>query len=102
MWHVSNLNKNQASYTYLYFYTTIILDTKPENSSFQIREQLDVYGDLELKLSSVGQHVDKLCFGDYNARTGIKLDYLESEDNTDIPVPLDIYETDINFFSFKQ
>ena len=67
----------------------------PENSSFQIREQLDVYGDLELKLSSVGQHVDKLCFGDYNARTGIKLDYLESEDNTDIPVPLDIYETDI-------
>ena len=67
----------------------------PEYSSFQVREQLDVYGDLELKLSSLGQHVDKLCFGDYNARTGTKLDYLESEDNTDIPVPLDIYETDI-------
>ena len=67
----------------------------PENSSFQVREQLDVYGDLELKLSSVGPNVDKLCFGDYNARTGQKLDYLESEDNTDIPIPLDIYETDI-------
>ena len=67
----------------------------PEYSSFQVREQLDVYGDLELKLSSLGNHVDKLCFGDYNARTGLKLDYLESEDNTDIPVPLDIYETDI-------
>jgi exonuclease III len=67
----------------------------PENSSFQVREQLDVYGDLELKLSSVGQNIDKLCFGDYNARTGLKLDYLESEDNTDIPIPMDIYETDI-------
>ena len=54
-----------------------------------------MYGDLELKLSSVGPNVDKLWFGDYNARTGQKLDYLESEDNTDIPIPLDIYETDI-------
>ena len=67
----------------------------PEYSSFQIREQLDVYGDLEMKLSGLGQNVDKLCFGDYNARTGLRLDYLESEDNTDIPVPLDIYEIDI-------
>ena len=67
----------------------------PEYSSFQVREQLDIFGDLELKLSSVGQHNDKICFGDYNARTGTKLDYLEAEDNTDIPIPLDIYETDI-------
>ena len=66
----------------------------PENSSYQKREQLDVYGDIEKKLSSLGQGVDIMCFGDFNARTGIKLDYLESEDNTDIPVPLDIYETD--------
>ena len=66
----------------------------PEYSSYQIREQLDIFGDIEQKLSSLGQEVDKLCFGDYNARTGIKLDHLESEDNTDIPVPLDIYEVD--------
>ena len=66
----------------------------PDNSSYQVREQLDIYGDLEMKLSSAGQHVDKLCFGDYNARTGVKLDFLESEDNTDIPIPLDIYEAD--------
>ena len=66
----------------------------PENSSYQRREKLDVFGDIEQKLSSLGQDVDKLCFGDYNARTGVKLDYLEHEDNTDIPVPLDIYETD--------
>ena len=46
----------------------------PENSSYQIREQLDIYGDLELKLSSVGPHVDKICFGDFNARTGHDLD----------------------------
>ena len=63
----------------------------PEYSSYQIREQLDVFGDLEQKLSAVGPHVDKLCFGDFN---GTKPDYLESEDNTDIPVPLDIYEAD--------
>ena len=62
---------------------------------FQVREQLDIFGDLELKLSSVGQHNDKICFGDYNARTGTKLDYLEAEDNTDIPIPLDSYKTDI-------
>ena len=66
----------------------------PEYSSYQKREQLDVFGDIEQKLSSLGQGVDKLCFGDYNARTGMKLDYLQSEDNTDIPVPLDIYEMD--------
>ena len=66
----------------------------PENSSYQIREQLDIYGDLELRLSSVGSYVDKICFGDFNARTGQELDFLDSEDNTDIPVPLDIYETD--------
>ena len=67
----------------------------PEYSSFQIREQLDIFGDLEMKLSCVGHTVDKLCFGDYNARTGVKLDYLVAEDNTDIPIPIDIYETDV-------
>ena len=66
----------------------------PEYSSYQLREQLDIFGDLEQKLSGVGLYVDKLCLGDYNARTGTKLDFLESEDNTDIPVPGDIYEID--------
>jgi hypothetical protein len=41
----------------------------PEYSSYQLREQLDIFGDLEYKLGSVGDEVDKLCFGDYNART---------------------------------
>ena len=66
----------------------------PEYSSYQLREQLDVFGDLEQKLSSVGLHTDKLCLGDFNARTGTMPDYLESEENTDIPVPIGLYETD--------
>ena len=66
----------------------------PENSSYQLREQLDVFGDLEYKLSCVGPEIDKLCFGDYNARTHTKPDYILSEDNTDIPIPRDIYEAD--------
>ena len=66
----------------------------PENSSYQVREQLDIFGDLELKLSNVGTHVDKLCLGDFNARTGTDLDYLDSEDNTDVPIPYDLYEID--------
>ena len=56
--------------------------------------QLDIFGDLECKLSCVGAEVDKLCFGDYNARTHKKPDYIPCEDNTDIPIPRDIYEAD--------
>ena len=41
-------------------------------------------------MSSVGQDTDKILLGEFNARTGITLVYLQSEDNTDIPVPLDI------------
>ena len=41
----------------------------PEYSSFQLREQLDIFGDLEHKLSCVGSECDKLCFGDYNECT---------------------------------
>ena len=37
----------------------------------------------------MGPDVDKMCFGDFNARTGQDLDFLDSEDNRDIPVPLD-------------
>ena len=66
----------------------------PEYSSFQIREQLYVFGDLEFKLSSVGAECDKLCFGDFNACTTNNPDYILSEDNTDIPVPSEIYEQD--------
>ena len=66
----------------------------PVYSSFQLREQLDIFGDLEYKLGCVGSESDILCFGDFNARTHNKPDYLENEDNTDIPIPRDIYEAD--------
>ena len=63
-------------------------------SSYQLREQLDVYGDLEVKLSNIGPDIDKICLGDFNARTALKLDYIPHEDNIDIPVPCQIYQTD--------
>ena len=66
----------------------------PEYSSYQLREQHDIFGDIEHKLSCIGSDCDKLCFGDFNSRTGNKPDYIISEDNTDIPVPCEIYETD--------
>ena len=66
----------------------------PEYSSYQLREQLDIFGDLELKLANVGPDIDKICLGDFNSRTGLKLDYIPYEDNTDIPVPREIYQTD--------
>ena len=66
----------------------------PEYSSYQLREQLDIFGDLEFKLGCIGAESDKLCFGDFNARTHTRPDYLLNEDNTDIPIPQDIYEAD--------
>ena len=66
----------------------------PQYSSYQLREQLEFFWDLEYKLSCVGAEVDKLCFGDDNARTHNKPDYIISEDNTDIPVPCELYESD--------
>ena len=50
--------------------------------------------DLYIHVKNHYKIVDKICFGDFNARTGQELDFLESEDNTDIPVPLDLYEVD--------
>ena len=67
----------------------------PENISFQGREQLDVIGDIELKLSRLGHDMDKLCFWDFNVRTGSKLDYLQSKNNKDnLYIMTYIYETD--------
>ena len=66
----------------------------PEYSSYQLREQMDIFGDLEYKLGCIGTGTDILCFGDFNARTSNKPDYIMNEDNTDIPVPRDIYQAD--------
>ena len=65
----------------------------PAGSSFLTRTQFDPFTDLEQKLTNVANDGDLICFGDYNARTGTKLDYLENEDNRDIPIPED-YLTD--------
>ena len=45
-------------------------------------------------MSSVPANVSTLLLGDLNARTGDGLDFIENEDNTDIPIATDIYECD--------
>ena len=61
----------------------------PANSSYVQRTQLDTYEDLEQKLSCLGQDVDIISLGDFNARTGTGLDFINEEDNTEIP---DMYD----------
>ena len=69
-------------------------NSAPAGSSFLSRTQFDPFSDLELKLNSVANEGDLICFGDFNARSGTSLDYLNNEDNTDIPIPEDYYATD--------
>ena len=65
----------------------------PANSSYIQRTQLDTYDDLEQKLSCLGQDVDIISLGDFNARTGTGLDYIRDEDNTDMP---DVYDYQVD------
>ena len=58
----------------------------PYGSSYQTRTQFDPFDDFEEKLSHVKNEYDLVCFGDYNARTAAKPDYIINEDNSDIPV----------------
>ena len=57
----------------------------PAHSSYTQRTQADCYEDLEQKLSNLGQDVDIIALGDFNARTGIGHDYIRNEDNTNLP-----------------
>ena len=66
----------------------------PAGSSFLARTQFDPFSDLESKLTNAVQEGDLICFGDFNARTGTALDYLNNEDNTHIPIPEGTYMTD--------
>ena len=61
----------------------------PAYSSYAVRTQYDPYTDLEQKLSSFDPGSNLICFGDYNARTGTMLDYLDNEDNTNLILPAD-------------
>ena len=49
---------------------------------------MDVFSDLEEKLAAVPANNAILLFGDLNARTGEGLDFITSEDNTNVPVLL--------------
>ena len=66
----------------------------PQNSSYLARTQLDPFEDFEQKLSCIDSDSDILVMGDLNARTGTVPDYIEFENNDNIPIPEDIYETD--------
>ena len=65
----------------------------PANSSYTQRTQVDSFDDLEEKLSCLGQDTDIISLGDFNARTGIGLDYFRNEDNTNMP---DIYDYQVD------
>ena len=66
----------------------------PAGSSYLTRTQIDPFADLEIKLADAAQDGELICFGDFNARTGTNIDYLNNEDNTDIPIIEDSYMTD--------
>ena len=65
----------------------------PANSSYTIRTQFEPFPDLEHKIGNLGPNSNLICFGDYNARTGQLIDYIENEDNTDLTLPHD-YQVD--------
>ena len=44
---------------------------------------------MELKLNSIANEGDLIVLGDLNARTATNLDYLNEEDNSDIPTLAD-------------
>ena len=58
----------------------------PAYSSYTQRTQVDSFEDIEQKLSSLGQDIDIIALGDFNARTGTGLDFIRDEDNTCLPV----------------
>ena len=66
----------------------------PSGSSYQTRTQFDPFEDIEQKLSNVSNEYDLVCLGDYNARTALKPDYIESDDNSDIPIMEELFAAD--------
>ena len=60
---------------------------------FLARTQFDPFSDFEEKITNVANSGEIIAFGDFNSRTGSKLDYLENENNHEIPLP-DNYLTD--------
>ena len=65
----------------------------PANSSFTIRTESDPISGLEEIIASLGPNTDTLLFGDLNARTGLKFDYIKDEENTNL-ILSDNYEVD--------
>ena len=71
----------------------IFVYCSPANSSYVTRTGLDSFADLEQKIANLEPNCEKILLGDLNARTGLKLDYIENEDNSDLTLPSE-YVTD--------
>ena len=59
----------------------------PQYSSYSIRTEMDLFTELEQKIASLGPQSDFLLLGDFNARTGSKLDYIVCENNSELTLP---------------
>ena len=66
----------------------------PSGSSYQTRTQFDPFEDFEQKLCNASDDCDLVALGDFNARTALKPDYIESDDNSDIPVMDELFAAD--------
>ena len=66
----------------------------PQNSSYLVRTQIDPFEDLEDKIRVIEDDTDILVMGDLNARTGVELDFIEHDNDQNIPTPENMYETD--------
>ena len=66
----------------------------PSGSSYQTRTQFDPFEDFEQKLCNASVDCDLVALGDFNARTALKPDYIESDDNSDIPVMDELFAAD--------
>ena len=54
---------------------------------------MDSFEDIEQKLSSLGQDIDIIALGDFNARTATGHDFIRNEDNTNLP---DLYDYQVD------
>ena len=66
----------------------------PQNSSYLARTQLDPFEELEEKIRAIEDDTDIIIMGDLNARTGTELDFIEHDNDENIPIPQELYETD--------
>lgn len=66
-----------------------IIYLSPEYSTLTVRDNPDLFEKLESDIAWFSQKGKILLTGDFNARTGAELDYIEDDDNAYLPMPND-------------